>query len=83
MTSRLEHLMSEALGYPIRFDRAATQTTKKQRLERKLANLEQRQLDRISKGRTRGAGAGGFNHDVENIVHQIRLVRIELECQEG
>ena len=29
--------------------------------------------------RTPGAGAGGFNRDVEAIVHSIRLLEIELE----
>jgi hypothetical protein len=57
----------------------AAQLTKRERLEKELARLQQRQLDRINKGRTRGAGAGGFNRDIDNIVHQIRLVRIQLE----
>lgn len=80
MTSRLEELLSEALGYPVELGKPQRRLTKRQKLERKLAKLEPRQLDRIHRGRTRGAGAGGFNRDVDNIVHQIRLVRRDLEC---
>lgn len=53
--------------------------SKRTRLERKLAELEHKQRERIRRGRTPGAGAGGFNRDVDNIVHQINLVRAELE----
>ena len=46
---------------------------------RAIARKELRRLERISRGRTPGAGAGGFNRDVEAIVHSIRLFEIELE----
>jgi len=80
MPTRLEQLLSDALGYEVDLQKPKKRPTKRQRLMKKLTTLEQRQLDRISKGRTRGAGAGGYNRDVDNIVHQIRLIRIELDC---
>lgn len=83
MPSRLEELMSEALGYPVELGKPQRRLTKRERLEKELARLEQRQLERIHRGRTRGAGAGGFNRDVDNIVHQINLVRRDLECLEN
>lgn len=79
MLDQLNQVISEALGYPVDLGKPQRRMTKKERLEKKIAALEQRYLDRVQKGRTRGAGAGGFNRDVDNIVHQIRLVRIELE----
>ena len=79
MPSRLEELLSEALGHTVDLSSPPKRPTKRQRLERELARLERRQRERISRGRTRGAGAGGYNRDIENIVHQIRLVRGELE----
>lgn len=48
-------------------------------IQRDIEKCEKARLDRISKGRTRGAGAGGFNRDVDNIVHKIRLLREELK----
>lgn len=48
-------------------------------IKRAIAREEKRQLARIRRGRTRGAGAGGFNRDVDAIVHSIRLLEIELE----
>lgn len=82
MPSRLEELMSEALGYTVELGKPQRRLTNRERLEKELARLEQRQLERIHRGRTRGAGAGGFNRDVDNIVHQINLVRRDLECLE-
>ena len=76
-----EKLLSEALGYPV--DLTPKKSTKREILEDRIKNLQERQLQRINKGRTRGAGAGagagGFNRDIENIVHQIRLAKIELD----
>lgn len=83
MRSRLEELLSDALGYTVELGKPQRRQTKREKLEKELARLEQRQLDRIHQGRTRGAGAGGFNRDIDNIVHQIRLVRRELECLEN
>lgn len=82
MTTRLEALLSEALGYKVDLDIPQRKLTKRERLERELVRLQQRQLERINKGRTRGAGAGGFNRDIDNIAHQIRLVKHELESLE-
>ncbi|MEM6485286.1 MAG: hypothetical protein AAF662_09910 [Pseudomonadota bacterium] len=48
-------------------------------IKKAIAKEEKRQLERILRGRTRGAGAGGFNRDVDAIVHNIRLLEIELE----
>lgn len=80
MSTRIEQLLSDALGYEVDLRKLQKRPTKRKRLMKKLATLEQRQLDRITKGRTRGAGAGGYNRDLENIVHQIRLIRIEIDC---
>lgn len=80
MASRIEELLSEALGRKVDLSSPPKRLTKRQRLERQLARLEERQRERISRGRTRGAGAGGYNRDIENIVHQIRLIRSELDC---
>lgn len=38
--------------------------------------LSRKQCEPISKGRTRGAGV--FNRDVDNIHHQINLIKIEI-----
>ncbi|MBF4218546.1 hypothetical protein C5616_25630 [Vibrio anguillarum] len=74
--SRLERLLSGALGYDV--DLTPTRLTRRKRLENKLEKLEERLIARITKGRTKGAGAGGFNRDIDNISHQIQLVKIEL-----
>jgi hypothetical protein len=76
--TRTEKLLSDALGYDVSLEKRS-KPTPRERLERKIAALEKKQLDRISRGRSPGAGAGGFNRDVDNIVHQIRLLRIELD----
>lgn len=52
--------------------------TRRERLTRELRQLEKRYLDRIARGRTRGAGAGGFCRDLENIRHLIELKRQEI-----
>ena len=82
MTSRLESLLSEALGYKVDLGIPQRKLTKRERMERDLERLQKRQIGRINKGRTRGTGAGGYNRDIENIVHQIRLVKLELEALE-
>jgi len=51
-------------------------------LKDRIASLQKRQIERIARGRTRGAGAGGFNRDIDNIVHQVRLTKLELESLE-
>ncbi|MCG8609719.1 MAG: hypothetical protein MI864_04205 [Pseudomonadales bacterium] len=79
MTTRLEELLSEALGYKADIGMPNRKLTKRDQLERDLERLQKRQIDRINKGRTRGAGAGGYNRDIENIVHQIRLIKLEIE----
>jgi hypothetical protein len=77
MKTRIEQLLSDALGYDV--DMKPKRLTKRERIERDIEVLRERQLQRISRGRTRGAGAGGFNRDVDNIVHQIRLLEYQLE----
>ncbi|EKO3607069.1 hypothetical protein M6C35_001977 [Vibrio metschnikovii] len=52
--SRLERLLSEALGYDV--DLTPTRLTRRKRLENKLEKLEERLIARITKGRTKGAG---------------------------
>ncbi|WP_299945660.1 hypothetical protein [uncultured Microbulbifer sp.] len=74
---KIQKLLSDALGYEV--DLTPKRLTKRERLEQKISDLRDRQIKRISKGRTRGAGAGGYNRDIESIVHQIRLIEIELE----
>lgn len=78
---RIEQLLSEALGYRVSISKPR-RPSKQERLRQELMRLEQRQIGRVSNGRTRGAGAGGFNRDIDNIAHQIRLVRAELELLE-
>jgi hypothetical protein len=74
--SHLIKSLSDALGYPVTLN--TKRPSARERLEKELARLELRQLARIQQGRTRGAGAGGFNRDIDNIVHQINLVRIAI-----
>lgn len=76
--SRAEHLLSDALGYEVDFQKDNKRPSKRQQLEHKVEKLEKRRIDRISRGRTRGAGAGGFNRDVDHITHQIRLLELEI-----
>jgi len=71
-------MLSEALGYEV--DLSPKRLTRRERLEKKIAVLRERERQRVSAGRTRGAGAGGFNRDVDDIAHQIRLLQIELEA---
>lgn len=47
-------------------------------IRRSIARYEQRYLDRVHRGRTRGAGAGGFVRDLDNIRHCIRVDMNEL-----
>ena len=77
MTVRTGALLTAALGYPVSIK--PVKLSKRQRIEKKISVLEKKQIDRISKGRTRGAGAGGFNRDVDNIRHQITLLKITLD----
>lgn len=52
-------------------------------IKREIRKVEERLKARIDAGRTRGAGAGGFNRDIENISHRLRLLRDELAGVEG
>ena len=74
--SKTTQLLSDALGYQV--DLTPKRLTKKERLVKKVDELQKKRLKRISAGRTSGAGAGGFNRDVENIEHQIDLVKQEI-----
>lgn len=74
-TERINRLLSDALGYCVDVRK---KPTKIERTERQLATLERRYINRVTKGRTPGAGAGGFNRDVENIRHLIVLKKDEL-----
>lgn len=76
MTNPLLHRLSEILGYEVL--PAPRRRTRRQVLEAQLATLERRQCERVRRGRTRGAGAGGYCRDLDNITHQIRLVKAEL-----
>jgi len=73
---KTQKILSKALGYEA--DLRPKRLTKRERLIKKINLLRDKQIARIKKGRTRGAGAGGFNRDVENILHHIRLLEIEL-----
>lgn len=72
----IEKLLSQALGNEVNL--TPKRLTKQQRLQKQIDALRQKQVERISKGRTKGAGAGGFNRDIDNISHQIRLLQIKL-----
>ena len=54
--TRMEELYTEALGYPVDLLKPVARKTKPQRLEIKKQKLVNKQLERIKKGRTRGAG---------------------------
>jgi hypothetical protein len=73
---KVQKILSEALGYKV--DLTPKRMNKIERLQLKITQLRERQIARISKGRTKGSGAGGFNRDIENITHQIKLLEIEL-----
>ena len=47
-------------------------------IRKEIERLEQKRFERVGQGRTRGGGAGGFNRDVDAIVHRLRLLRDEL-----
>lgn len=48
------------------------------RLEHSQQRTLQRRMDRINKGRTCGAGAGGYNRDLDRINHSIDIDQHEL-----
>ncbi len=75
---RINRLLSDALGYSVDV-RKASKRTKKERLEHELLALERRYIQIVSNGRTAGAGAGGFNRDIENVRHLISLKQDELK----
>jgi hypothetical protein len=74
--NRTERLLSDALGYTVSLK--PVRLKKREQLEKQIGLLRKRQIERITRGRTRGAGAGGFNRDIENISHKIRLLEIQL-----
>lgn len=76
---RINRLLSDALGYSVDVRKTAKRT-KKERLEHELLTLERRYIDTVTKGRTAGAGAGGFNRDVENVRHLIALKQEEIKA---
>lgn len=56
---------------------------KKETVLKEIEKYENKKYERIKRGRTPGAGAGGFNRDLENINHRINLLRDELEKIRG
>lgn len=51
--------------------------------EREMHRLGVRRLERIAKGRTPGAGAGGFNRDLSCIEHRIDDARVKIDLLHG
>lgn len=61
-----------------------------QRIRKEIATQERqmhrqgvRRLERIAKGRTPGAGAGGFNRDLSCIEHRIDDARVKIDLLHG
>lgn len=48
-------------------------------LEVKLTKSQDDRISRSKRGRTPGAGAGGFNRDLERISHRIDIYRLEIQ----
>lgn len=51
--------------------------------EKRLAAQDLRRIKRIGRGRTRGAGAGGYNRDIDNIKHHIDDAKMQIALIRG
>lgn len=55
------------------------QKPKEIRVIDRITKLRFAQVERIAEGRTKGAGAGGFNRDVDAALHNVKLEEIKLK----